>query len=67
MNQSQNTSLKLRGKDGKTIRAFARGVDPELVPGAALFDVKLKMKTQSSVVFYVLESYKIMDAMPQAA
>lgn len=67
MNQNQNTSLKLRGKDGKTIRAFARGVNAALVPGAALFDVELKMKKQSSVVFYVLESYKIMDAVPKAA
>ena len=67
MNRNAATSLTLRGQDGKTVRAFFRGADPGLVPGAELCDVKLSMKKQDSVVFYVLESFRIMDAMPKAA
>ena len=67
MSQNVTTSLTLQGKDGKTLRAFRRGADAALVPGAMLTDVKLTMKTQDAVVFHVLDSYKIMNAMPQAA
>ena len=67
MSQNVSTSLMLQGKDGKTLRAFRRGTDAALLPGAMLKDVKLTMKTQDAVVFHVLDSYKIMNAMPHAA
>ena len=38
-----------------------------LVPGAQLCEVMLTMKQQNSVAFYVLDSFKLVNAMPQAA
>ena len=67
MNDNATTSLTLKAQDGKTVRAYLRGSDPALIPGALLTEVKLTMRQQDAVAFYVLESYEIMDAMPQAA
>jgi len=64
---SATTSLTLKGRDGKTVNAFLRGNNAGLLPGAGLCDVVLNMKQQNSVVFYVLESYKIINDMPEAA
>ena len=51
------------GKDaeGKTVKAFARGLHAALTPGAALTQVKLSVKKQGTVVFYFLESYELAD------
>lgn len=67
MNQNATTTFALKAQDGKTVRAYLRGSDPVLIPGALLTKVKLTMRQQDAVAFYVLESYEIMDAMPQAA
>ena len=67
MRQVPTTTLTLKGRDGKTLKAFARGMHAGLVPGAQLCEVMLTMKQQNSVAFYVLDSFKIVNAMPQAA
>lgn len=61
------TSLTLQGQDGKDIRAYRRGVAADLVPGAELYQVKLAVKRQDSVAFYVLESYKVIAGAKHAA
>ena len=67
MKQNTVTNLILRDQDGKTKPAFYRGVDKGLVSGAELTKVKLSLKQQNTVVFYVLENYEIMNTQPQAA
>ena len=67
MSQVPTTTLTLKGRDGKTLKAFARGMHAGLVPGAQLCEVMLTMKQQNSVAFYVLNSFKLVNAMPQAA
>ena len=67
MSQVPTTTLMLKGRDGKTLKAFARGTYAGLVPGAQLCEVMLTMKQQNSVAFYVLDSFKLVNAMPQAA
>lgn len=62
----QNTQLVLSTPDGKRINAFARGVHPALQAGIRLTGTKLKMRKQDSVVFYLLEDYRIAIP-PQAA
>lgn len=67
MTGNATTSLTLRREDGNTLRAFFRGTDAGLTPGAELCCVKLTMKKQDTVVFYVLEGYEIMSGTPLAA
>ena len=62
-----NMSLRLKGADGKEITAFAQGEHPLLVPGAMLASAKLTTRKQDTVVYYVLESYKIAEPQGQAA
>ena len=45
----------------------AQGIDKALASGAELTNVKLTMKQQNTVIFYVLEGYEVMNARPQAA
>ena len=66
MSKNPTMSLTLQDRDGKTVKAFVRGSNASLVPGAQLYDVKLTLMQQNSVVFNVLEGYKILNA-PQAA
>ena len=54
-----STLVTLRAPDGKQIPAFARGARPELSTGTVLSNVKLTMRQQDTVAFYVLESYEI--------
>ena len=67
MSQVPTTTLTLKGRDGKTLKVFARGTHEGLVPGAQLCEVMLTMKKQNSVVFYVLDSFKYVNDVPQAA
>ncbi len=67
MNQNPVTSLTLRGQDGRTVPAFFRGIDKALTSGAELTNVKLTMKKQNTVIFYVLEGYEVMNAKSRAA
>ena len=56
---SQSTAVVLKDAEGKTVKAFARGLHAALTPGAALTQVKLSVKKQGTVVFYFLESYEL--------
>ena len=56
---SQSTAVVLKDAEGKTTKAFARGLHAALVPGTALNHVKLSVKKQGTVVFYFLESYEL--------
>ena len=65
--KSTNMTLRLKGADGKEITAFARGEHPMLVPGAMLSAADLSTRQQDTVVYYVLESYKIAEPQGKAA
>ena len=62
-----STLVTLRAPDGKQIPAFARGARPELSTGIVLSNVKLTMRQQDTVAFYVLESYEIVPQEDRAA
>ena len=47
--------------------AFIRGENPELVIGATLVDVKLELKQNDTIVYYMLEHYRVVNARQQAA
>lgn len=55
---SANTRMVLEGPDGKHINVFMRGSHPELTEGTAITGVRLSMRKQDTVVFYILESYR---------
>ena len=65
--KSTNTQLVLESSKGERVDAFVRGEHPELVTGATLTDVKLELKQSDTIVYYMLEHYKIMDAQQRAA
>ncbi|MCI8329336.1 MAG: hypothetical protein HFG02_06945 [Oscillibacter sp.] len=65
--KTTSVSLRLKGADGKEITAFAQGEHPLLIPGAMLASAKLTTRKQDTVVYYVLESYKIAEPQGQAA
>lgn len=67
MNKNPTTMLTLQDQDGKRVKAFVRGSNAQFVSGTQLYEVKLTMKQQNSVVFYVLESFKILKSESQAA
>ena len=62
-----STLVTLRAPDGKQIPAFARGARPELSAGTVLSNVKITMRQQDTVAFYVLESYEIVPQEDRAA
>ena len=62
-----STLVTLRAPDGKQIPAFARGARPELSAGSILSNVKLTVRQQDTVAFYVLESYEIVPQEDRAA
>ena len=64
--KSPNTQLVLVSSKGERVDAFVRGEYPELVIGATLVDVKLELKRSDTVVYYMLEHFKIMDAQQAA-
>ena len=65
--KTTSVSLRLKGADGKEITAFAQGEHPLLVPSAMLSAAKLTTRKQDTVVYYVLESYKIAEPQEEAA
>lgn len=56
-----NTQLVLEAPDGKRVNAFARGKHPALTPGTLLAGTKLTMKKQDTVMFYILEDYRVVS------
>lgn len=64
---STSTQLKLESSQGDKLEAFVRGEHPELAVGVVLVDVKLEKRQKDTVVYYMLEKFKIADTQPQAA
>ena len=60
-----STSLSLIDANGKKSIGFVRGEHPELKNGAKLFNVSKELRTQDSVVYYLLNSFEIAE--PDAA
>ena len=67
MHGGQITSLKLLSRENKEIRAYFNGVDAALIPGAGLAEVNMTVNRQNSVVFYVLNSYRVIPLENRAA
>jgi hypothetical protein len=57
-----STSLALVDPSGKKALGFVRGEHPELKNGAKLFNVRKELRTQDSVVFYLLDSFEIAES-----
>ncbi len=64
---SISTQLRLESSQGDKLEAFVRGEHPELTVGVVLVDVKLEKRQKDTVVYYMLEKFKIADTQPQAA
>lgn len=64
---AENTQVVLTTPNGKRIQAFARGVHPALQAGVKLKETRLTMRKKDTVVFYVLEDYRIVAPPQQAA
>lgn len=62
-----STLVELEAPDEKRIQAFARGARPELAAGTLLTGVKLSVRQQDTVAFYVLEAYEIVTPQQRAA
>lgn len=65
--KGSNTLVVLQGADGKRTQAFARGARTELATGVHLTSVKLTLRRQDTVAYYVLESYELSAPQPAAA
>lgn len=64
---STSTQLRLESSQGNRLEAFVRGEHPELAVGVVLVDVKLDKRQKDTVVYFMLEKFKIADTQPQAA
>lgn len=64
---STSTQLRLESSQGDRLEAFVRGEHLELAVGVVLVDVKLDKRQKDTVVYYILEKFKIADTQPQAA
>lgn len=64
---STSTQLRLESSQGDRLEAFVRGEHPELAVGVVLVDVKLDKRQKDTVVYYMLEKFRIADTQPQAA
>lgn len=67
MSGSSSTLVALEAPDGKKVQAFARGARPELSAGTALTAVKLTVRQQDTVAFYVLDAYEVIPPQQTAA
>ena len=65
--KGSNTLVILQNADGKRTQAFARGSRTELATGVHLTSVKLTLRRQDTVAYYVLESYELSAPQPAAA
>ena len=65
--QTSSTLVALEAPDGKKVQAFARGARPELSAGTALTAVKLTVRQQDTVAFYVLDAYEVIPPQQTAA
>lgn len=62
-----HTHALLRGPDGEEFHIFTVGVRPEIVDNVQLTGVKLELKQQDTVVFYILRDYRIVLPQNRAA
>lgn len=58
----ETTQLRLQDPAGKQSIGFLRGYHPEILAGAKLYDVQKQQKQQDTVVYYVLDSFKLVGA-----
>mgnify|MGYP006922389692 CR=1 FL=1 len=63
---SSSTQLKLESSQGDKLEAFVRGEHPELAVGVVLANAKLEKRQKDTVVYYMLEEFKIAETQPQA-
>ena len=64
---SSTTHVLLEKTGGEQIHAFAMGDHPDLTANTQLTGVKLAMRQQDTVVYYILEDYRIVIPQDQAA
>ncbi len=64
---STSTQLRLESSKGEKLDAFARGAHPELKTGIVLVDVKLEMRQRDTIIYYMLDEFKIADIQPHKA
>ncbi len=64
---STHTQVKLKNTEGKEFNAFVQGEHPMLKPGTLLSEAKLATRKQDTVIYYVLESYRLAEQPQQAA
>lgn len=64
---SINTQLVLESSKGERVDAFVRGEHRDLAIGAVLTDVELERKGTDTVIYFMLEQYRLADARPKAA
>lgn len=67
MNGAVSTTLVLENAAGARQEVFAWGAHPELAVGTVITDVKLEKKQHDTVVYFMLENFKLADIQPQAA
>ena len=67
MNGSVSTALVLENAKGARLEVFARGAHPELAVGTVITDLRLAKKQTDTVVYYMLEDFKLADTQPLAA
>ena len=61
------THVVLEKGNAERIHAFAMGSHPDLVADTQITGVKLSMRQQDTVVYYILEDYRIVAPQDQAA
>ena len=64
---NSTTHVLLERTDGEKLHAFAIGDYPELIAGTQLTSVKLSMRQQGTVVYYILEEFCVVEPQNQAA
>ena len=64
---NSTTHVLLEQASGEQLHAFAMGERPELDKGVQLIGVKLSMRQQGTVVYYILEDYRIVVPEDRAA
>ena len=67
MNDTVSTALVLENAEGTRREVFIWGAHPELSVGTVITDVKLEKKQHDTVVYFMLENFKLADIQPQAA
>ena len=60
-------SLEIVNAEGKKLRAFYPKVTEDLAQGTELSEVKLELKKQGTVAFYMLKGYRVATSGEQAA